>query len=283
MGTGMFTILGCLYLLLFCTVLVFIFVNILCETNTEEEFTNEEISPDRIHIYMSFDEKYDWIGDTTSEINNNYSKKWGFHFHKMRPPPLGNTYVPHYGRYFNLIELMNKYTDPNIYFIYIDGDASVINKNIDLRKWIPNANTHILFGNECKTTYIDKVRNFFLILIYGISINSGVFIVKNSDWSRNFIEKIVHSTTCSKVWNKKDLNIGFYDQSCILKLFKKLPHTEKKHIRVIPHNKAIQQYKEDISYVKKYIDFVPILHTTRNKHFYSKSNPQLPKLLSLTQ
>lgn len=257
---------GVLYVLLSVYLLFIVLMSVLCtcyENYESIDYTpsSKYIEPENIHIYMTYDKDYEKeITQKTSVINKKYAEKYGFNFHKILLQldqnkninyELDNkSYkaVPHYGRYIELYNIMDHYPEDSI-FIYVDSDAAFIEQDFDVRDWIPE-NVDILFGNEMNYNIPEKIVSTIRCLMYGFSFNSGFMIIKNTPWTKEFLKRVLTSTTCKDTRLVKSM---FYDQSCISEIYKNNKNDEHNHIKVIPENNRIQYCVFD----KK----TPILHT----------------------
>lgn len=283
-------------ILIFVLFLIILNIIVICfcelDSNTENGFKNID-NPSKFHILMTYDKKYgEFLGNNTSSINKKYCEHYGYNFHKKIlnidknkhitytdiriKDSIGTAYnknkiykaVPHYGRYVELLKLLNKYPEDHI-FMYIDSDASLLNYKIDVGDWIPKSkDTYVLFGNEGNTIKI-KFKSFIRNVKYGITFNSGIIILKNNDWTKKFLSDILYSDDCDCNRLNKTM---YYDQSCISNLFKRNKNNEQIHIKVIPNNKSIQHND-----IKKIDSPIPILHTFGEKYkdFYSTIKPKI--------
>ena len=109
------------------------------------------------------------VGNNCASLNKKYAEKMNFTFDRFETLKTKDE-APHYGRYRSLIKLFDKYPKGD-YFIYIDGDAAVVNHNIDLRRWIPkDPDIYVLFANEIvrffKSTYRNLKYGLILIVVF---------------------------------------------------------------------------------------------------------------------
>jgi hypothetical protein len=264
---------------LVCIVLfIFLVLVVIAETCYENQdkmqkdyLTNvDSIDPKTIHIFMTFDEKYgENIGNKCAEINKIYADDYGFNFHVSNPESPGT--VPHYKRYVELEKMGEEYPDGH-YFVYIDGDASVVNQQNDIRKWFPEPGvkneTYILFGNEFNSRFDTRVTDSLRNLSSNLVHNSGVIIIKNNSWSRHFISLILNDPICGDRMIRGDF--GFYDQSCASRIYDSDPKFSE-HISVISGKKNRIQFGLGYAHSN---ENVPILHETgKDKSFYKTINP----------
>lgn len=238
-----------------------------------DKFKNDPPYHENIHIFMSCNrEYYSKYGKTTFVLNENYCSKWGFQFHKWvfdgstvkYTDKLGKVYesVPHYARYIYLLKMLDVYPDDH-YFIYIDTDAAIINDKLDIRKWIPyDDNVSLMFANEGNMYYNNKLESVYRNIKDGMSFNSGVFICRNCEKSRENIGKIIYDGVCNRVVRKK----RFYDQSCIVDL-------NLQNIGILKDKYRIQSFKLDKN--------VPIYHDAGYKTgFYQKDYHEILEKIS---
>jgi lipopolysaccharide biosynthesis glycosyltransferase len=233
------------YSLFFLLIFIAIFL-VVCECNCENKRYIEEnfisdphiISPNRVNILMTFDEKYgEKIGNRTSQINKNYADEYGFNFHVNDY----NTGIlkPHYKRYFGILELFEKIPE-NDYVVYIDGDAVFLNTDKDLRKWFSNTDdTFVLLGNEINYVMGSKVISALRNILYKFSGNSGIIIIKNNDWTKKFIQNIINT-------GSREKGIDKLDQGTIDNLYYENKNDERKHIKSMSFKNGIQHHRGTI-------------------------------------
>lgn len=271
-------LLGILSILIFLILVEFCYEN----KNTIEHFFYDpsEIPSNTVHLFMAYDTHYkNKMGKYTSFINKKYAEDKGFLFHEKIidskiPFRIEYTHnkkkflsVPHYARYLYLKELLQDYPD-NHFFIYIDTDAMISDPNLDLRNWIPKNPTCVLFGNEINEYYNVKIISTLRSIMHNISFNSGVFIARNCNWTKNFINNVLSSPSCTKSRIKR---CPYFDQSCITSIFNENKMDEKKYIKVIPQKKSIQN--------TKIVNNVPITHRIFDKNkFFTTLNPKIKNL-----
>ncbi len=228
---------------------------------------NKRVSPQNVHIIMAFDPAYGkLIGDQYAEINKAYAEQYGFNFHKLDPDSSKYVY-PHYKRYIALQKLLREYPD-NTYFFYIDGDAAIVQNDLDIRDWFQeiDSETYVLFGNEVgHDDFSFKKRMILRILLQNIAFNSGVIVVRNNQWSRSFVDSILDPSQCNHAKDDKGFLVNFFktkDQNCIGNIYAKNAHQEKKHIKVIPFDYRIQQFSDDF-----HDSNIPISHAVSRAKF----------------
>jgi hypothetical protein len=116
-----------------------------------------------------------------------------------------------------LREKNGKGENKNDYVLWIDADAYFNNFDERIEKYF--------LAND------EQLKKDFIISDdkpYGNGrVNSGVFLVKNTEWSRNFLQKIWH--------NAGDyLKKNFYEQSVIGDYYNKNLLESQKHILILP-------------------------------------------------
>lgn len=257
-------------ILLFITlvlIIICLIISCTCYENYKSvddyQSNNKDIPSTNIVMYMTYDKDYQKeVTKKTSALNKSYCDKYGFDFHKFilkvdddkkinyKIDGIQYKAVPHYGRYLELYNIMDQYSD-DTFFIYIDSDAAVIEQDFDIRDWIPKSeDIYIVFGNEVIHKFGSKIGASLRRMLYGIIFNSGVIIVRNNKWSKQLFKDILTSETCEYTRMHKILNT--HDQSCISNIYYNNLYDEHKHIKVISQKNKIQYNDLDKN--------VPILH-----------------------
>lgn len=191
--------------------------------------------------------------DLSTKINKSYCDKWGYDFkiinHKVAK-------IPYYWlRVQDLLNLLE--TTDYEYICYMDVDAVFYNHDLS----VENIVDHI--EKETNITYDMFIGND---ITDGKILNSGVFFIKNTQWSKDFIKRWLRNcvneegtlVNVCKPWklinNKWDC-IGCkwagtaYEQGNLEKMFIDNTMDSKQHIAVL--NKLY--LSNDISYMRSYI------------------------------
>lgn len=258
-------------ILFIASIPIYIYANYIRFTQTS--FVNDPslIDPKSVHIFMAFGPKFaKLMGDKNAAINRAYAMQYGFNFHVFDPD--SSKYVfPHYKRYVALQQLLNQYPD-NTYFFYIDGDAIVQHTDLDIRNWFQtlDSDTYVLFGNQdqLKTGYAANKQSFMRILVQQINFNSGIIIIKNNAWSREFINHVLDPKICNHAKDSKDYLVNFFrtkDQNCIGHMYSQNKFQEKDHIKVIPAKHSIQYFNR-----MQFSKNIPIFHPAGPKKYLNQ-------------
>lgn len=129
------------------------------------------------------------------------------------------------------------------WLMWIDADAAIMNKDIKIESIIDNNYNIIIAREDCR----DK-----------IIINTGVFLIKNTEWSKNFL---------TSWYNLKGfIRKGWYDQSAFIHLYNSKIDI-KNNVKIIKQ-KLINSFND--SFTKG--DFII--------HFPGNANKNLLKQLS---
>ena len=123
----------------------------------------------RICVVMFYDDNIKNYGDINYEINKNYCKKYGLDIIVSHKKIYDNRH-PAWER----LPLLLKYIDNYDYLIWIDADAF----------FFPDANNIVdVINNNSDFNFI------FSNDITGLNVNTGILIVKNSQYSKEFLER----------------------------------------------------------------------------------------------
>lgn len=121
----------------------------------------------KICVVMFYDDKIKYYGDNTYEINKRYCAKYNIEIIVSKTKKYSNR-PPQWERLPLLIDNIDNYD----YLIWIDADAFFIN------------------DSENIIDIINKYKNYNFIFSNDIdnkNINSGVFIIKNNNYSKEFL------------------------------------------------------------------------------------------------
>ena len=163
----------------------------------------------KVCIFTWYDEGIKEYADITSEINHEYCKREGFIFYKDDNRRL-NDRTPHWERLPLFLELFKKDYD---YVIWIDADAC------------------FRFHKNKLKEIINEYEKYNIIFSYDNpytkNINSGFMIMKNNDYTKEYITKLINDKDPTYFfrpnWDQEKIN-QFYDRnvnniknnSCIL-------------------------------------------------------------------
>lgn len=126
-----------------------------------------------------------YYANLSAKINESYCKKHNFDFIK-ESYEVTNWY-PSYER----LNLIKKYLDKYDYIMWIDSDACFINFEKKLTELIIDDKDFYIGGNIYG---FDMDGNKIKPIINNLpaGINAGVFIIKNSEWSKKFLDLWIH-------------------------------------------------------------------------------------------
>ena len=177
--------------------LVLVCVLIIPRQNSEESFNNKE----KIGIVMWYDENIKEYADITSKINTLYCKHYNIDFITSHE----KTYTDRKTNWERLPLLLKNLKNYD-YLIWIDADAFFY-------KDAPNIND-----------IINKYKDFDFIFskdINNTSINTGIFIVKNTPYSLEFLKKWAYDSVIyqyvinKKRWNDQEGLIYMIDNNIV--------------------------------------------------------------------
>jgi len=143
----------------------------------------------------------DWVDLAKITVPNivNYCRKHGYDWNIQSIQ----------GRYSGYLKILN------IQSLFAANDADVI-VSLDCDTLITNYNIKI-------EDYLDDTHSFFICEDYN-GLNAGVFVIKNSKWSADFLSYILQCEGQS----------GMYcEQDAILSYMKSFPNNE--NIKILPH------------------------------------------------
>lgn len=158
-------------------------------------------------VVQAFDEKYGKkVGFITMKHNIEWCTKNGYSYkYYSKKSPAGE--MPHFLRYHAILEILNDNREALV--VYIDGDAILSNSK---QKLIMCEEADISFGNEFPH------MNHWKFLSKSSPINSGYIVVKNTELSKRFLEKMLSSKTCEECRIRGCGKLNFKDQGCLDRL-----------------------------------------------------------------
>jgi hypothetical protein len=123
-----------------------------------------------IKIISSSDKNFNELSEISNKSIADYSNKHNLKFETRLVPDSFKIHPSWYKLDFLLDEFSNEKNNDIDYFLWIDSDAVILNMNFDIN------------------SIIDKSK--FLHISKGFdTMNAGVFILKKTEMSKNFIEK----------------------------------------------------------------------------------------------
>lgn len=121
--------------------------------------------------------KFNEVGGITASINRRYAERHGYDFICRTDD------FPDIGRHFHFQKqrLILDYIDDYDWIFFLDGDAFITNHAIELEEYIDNRHD-LLIGHGYRPHEGQEGSRLF---------NAGVFFIKNSDWSRNYLNAVL--------------------------------------------------------------------------------------------
>ena len=155
----------------------------------------------KIKIVTSYDEKFKNIGDITSKTFEKYAKKYDYVFENVKMPKFDRPYA------WNKIKILLDEIQKNNfeYLLWVDADSyfNIYEKNIS--EIIDEKKEIYIAKHYCEVHKGTKYKNAKLTVL---RINSGVMLLKSSEYNHNFL---------TKVWNnKKFINHQWWEQAAIM-------------------------------------------------------------------
>lgn len=138
-----------------------------------------------------------------TEMNfRSYCNKHGYGF-VMSNTNLDTSRPPHWSK----IKLLQQFIDKYDWLVWIDSDATITNKDIKIESIIDSDYDIIISKEEC-CAYV---------------INTGVFIIKCSEWSKNFLnEWYSQEQFINAIWLDNSAFIHIYNNNPDVKLHTKV-------------------------------------------------------------
>jgi len=167
---------------------------------------------ENVVVVQAFDEKYGKkIGFVTMKHNEKWCTKNGYSYkYYAKTSPAGE--VPHFMRYRAILEILNDNREALV--VYVDGDAIL---SYSKQKLIMCENADITFGNEFPH------MNHWRFVTGSSPVNSGYIVVKNTELSKRFLEKVLSSKTCDECRKFGCGKLKFKDQGCLDRLMSSEP------------------------------------------------------------
>ena len=157
----------------------------------------------RIKLITSYDKNYCEIGDNTSGTIKKYAELYNYQFEVVKMPETGRPYA------WNKIKILideikkNKFD----YLLWIDADAFFNNFSINISQEIDDKSEIYLVKHFTEVHKGSIYENTKLTIL---RINTGVMLIKVSDFNFNFLQK---------VWaNEKYINHTWWEQAAITDL-----------------------------------------------------------------
>lgn len=158
----------------------------------------------KIGAFMWYDDNIKEYAEINYKINKIYCEKYGYTLIKSNER-LYSERKPHWER----IPLLLKYIDEFDYLIWIDADAHFFIDSPPITNIIDQYPDTSLFFSEdqcCKN------------IKFTSQLNSGVFIIKNCQYSKNFLHKWGYDNELFNLYNG---NYGWNDQAILVKMYDK--------------------------------------------------------------
>jgi hypothetical protein len=132
-------------------------------------------------ISLLIGEKYTQIFKNCVDTHKEYAKRWGYGYLLIDTPHIKNVNI-NFQKYWGALKCFDEGYE---WVLYVDADAIVNNMNIPLT----------YYTNECSSEKdIIMMREIPLDKYCGLSgfLNGGVYIIRNTEWSRNFLSEMIN-------------------------------------------------------------------------------------------
>jgi|TARA_B110000114_G_scaffold178949_1_gene212685 hypothetical protein len=155
----------------------------------------------KIKIITSYDDKYKNIGDITSKTFKKYAEKYDYVFENVKMPKMDRPYA-----WSKINILLDEIQKNNFeYLLWVDADSYFNNYEKNISEIIDEKKEIYMVKHYCEVHKGTKFKNTKLTIL---RINSGVMLLKSSDYNYNFL---------TKVWNnKKFINHPWWEQAAIM-------------------------------------------------------------------
>jgi hypothetical protein len=205
-----------LYLLL---LIIIVLIIILSRKFIVESFQNNY----KIAVCMWYDKAIEDYGNISKKINQKYCDKYGYDLIFSNKRELYDRH-PAWERFILLLKTLN--SNKYDYVVWIDADACFNFNSTNTIEDIINKNRkkHIIFSPDDPG--------------WGSPICTGVLILKNTKYSRDFCKDIINSNKKECI---KHYNIHSWEQACVVDFYKNNFKNIKKKCVIVPF-KIIQTF-----------------------------------------
>jgi hypothetical protein len=165
------------------------------------ELSTVKIRKNKICVVSHFTENLREVGNLSVKNKQEYCNAHGYDF-IYENSRLSDRH-PAWDKVKLLLELLNDKSKNYDYFVWMDNDAFINNSQLRFDILCSNFNESSLL--ICSEPHIKDLEYLNNDLDYNLLdnlriVNTGVFILKNNEWSRNFLQKVWHT--------KSNTNIG---------------------------------------------------------------------------
>lgn len=190
----------------------------------------------KIAVVMFFTLDYQ-IGFYTMSINKKYCEKNKYDFFVFHDIP--NNLKNKHPAWYKLYYIQKVFQEHNYeYVMWIDGDAFFCNSNLRIENYI-NSEKDFIIGRDPGYDFEHFYKNKHIV-------NSGVFILKNSKWSRKFIDNLLTNKKFYK-WNLKKN----WEQEAIRESISENYDNICKQIQIIENTNFNNNTNDVVNYVKR--------------------------------
>jgi hypothetical protein len=221
-------------------ILLFILIVLIYFIDSRSSFTNTK---DKILIITAEDRNEPFIKYHDNNFNK-YANMHGYTYLRLSNCPKEES-----STYWCKIHLLKKYLDTDYdYIMWCDSDTIITDYNKRLETYIHSFRKNIIIGQDCKI--IDSF----------IDINAGVFIIKNNEVGKSFINdclKTLKDRPDCIVNNKEQGQWAgiCYEQGIMNELYRSDKYNSEIYVdkeRVFVYNDCFKSYIDDLKIVKEY-------------------------------
>ena len=161
----------------------------------------------KIKVITAYDKNYENIAKNSQVVLQKYCEKHGYQLCRKiitnfdRPAP-----------WYKLEAILLEMEDDCEYLLWLDADTLILNTNKKIEEIITNE----------KFIFISRDKNF--------SINSGIFILKNNDYTNDILRK---TRDLYSIYNENHPMGGIFEQAALLHLISKNYNKIREQIHLV--------------------------------------------------
>ena len=197
---------------------------------------------------MWYDDKIKDYADKCYEINKKYCEKYGFDILKSDKRFYKDNRKQTYEKAPLILKNLHRYD----YIIWIDADAHFYLDSPDISKLIKKySNYNFILSGDIDITNVAEIKNRNINREKTYSINAGVMIIKNSEYSKKVLQ---HWITSDELKNRGKKEYLFNDQG-IIRLYRNENINNFQNESIVLQYGVIQRFSrnQNNSYIQKFL------------------------------
>ena len=213
--------------------------NTIKKSSISKNYEKKDEKTKKILIFNSFsyqNSELPLYEELTSEITRKYAQKYGYDYKQLSHRT--DEMSPYWLRVKDSLDILNNgYYDV---IMYLDLDATIKNFDIPIEKII-STGYDMYIGEDPKSFRKEEEKNLSHL------INTGCFIIRNTDWSKNFLREWfdLYIQKYSKKWKYQDGTWiceeclwadQNYEQGSLSKMILENKIKERNHIKIFNEN-----------------------------------------------